>query len=173
MLTAIDAAYRRLLAGLGLLAGASFAALALLVTLNVVLRATRLAAMPWLLEFSEYLLFWATLLAAPWVLSLGAHVRVDLLLSGLGPGAARRVEIAVDVMGLAISAALFYYSLLATMDAYRIGSLIIKELVIAEWWLFAVMPATTLLLVVEFMRRAAYAWRHEPADGPAPPRDGL
>lgn len=147
------AAYDRLLLGLGALAGLVIAAMAVLITLDVTLRNAGLANMPWLLELSEYALYVTTFIAAPWVLSLGSHVRVDLLTASVPRAAARVLEIIADLLGLAISAIMGWYGLRIVIDGIARGDLIYKEIVIPEWWLLVFIPFGCLLLAIEFLRR--------------------
>jgi TRAP-type C4-dicarboxylate transport system permease small subunit len=157
-------AFDLLLAALGALAGLAIAAIALLVSLDVLMRNVGLGTLPWLLELVEYALYGATFLAAPWVLSLGAHVRVDIVVTSLPRRAAAALEVLVDLAGAAVALVLMRYGLEATLEARRIGALIVPE-----WWLLAVIPFASLLLAVEFVRRAlrpaAAARRSAPAEG--------
>lgn len=139
----------------GAVAAAVFAALALMVTADVALRNLGLYNMPWLIEVAEYGLYVATFVAAPWILRLGGHVRVDVLVAALPDAWTRLIEVAVDALGLAISLVLFWYGTAAAADAHAIGSIIIKELVLPEWWLLSVIPVSTALLAIEFGRRLA------------------
>ena len=77
------------------MAGVSLGLIALTVTLDVGLRNLGWGNLPWLIEVAEYTLFVSTFLAAPWVLSLGAHVRVDVLVSALPRDAAVAVDFLV------------------------------------------------------------------------------
>ncbi len=149
----VSRAYAALLSAFGLLAGVAFAAIAVLVTLNVILRNLGVMNFPWLLEVSEYVLYVGTFLAAPWVLRLGAHVRVDLLPGLLPRPAARAVTVAAEACGLVFSLVLARHGLNVTMDAFARGDLMFKELVIPEWPLLAVIPVSAALLAVEFTRR--------------------
>ena len=146
-------AHAGLLTGLALLAGAAFAVVALLVTLNVVLRNLGVTNFPWLLEVSEYVLYVGTFLAAPWVLRLGAHVRVDLLLGLLPGAAARAVDILADLCGLVFCLVLARHGWNVTADAFSRGDMMFKELVIPEWPLLSVIPFSGVLLAIEFARR--------------------
>ena len=101
--------YARLLDLCGTLAGLIIALLAVLVSTDVLIRNLGIGNFPWLLEISEYALFVATFLAAPWVLRQGAHVRVDLLVTSLPKRIARPFELAVDLIGIAICLTLLYY----------------------------------------------------------------
>lgn len=160
--------YRLLLTFLGLLAGLVFGMLTLIIGLDVIGRNLGWFNLPWVLEISEYVLYGATFLAAPWVLAENAHVRVDILIGQLPAGLARWLDAGMNLCGLLISAVLVYYGVLATWDSYRLGSLIFKELIFPEWWLLWIMPLSGLLLGLEFIRRG---WQAFTRPGNATPSD--
>lgn len=166
--------YAGLLDAFGLLAGIAFAAVALLVTANVILRNLGITNFPWLLEVSEYVLYGGTFLAAPWVLRLGAHVRVDLLPGLLSRRAARMVTGTAEICGLVFSLVLARHGFNVTHDAFSRGDMMFKELVIPEWPLLAVIPLSASMLAIEFARRlfsgAALDDRRDDAQAPS---DGL
>ena len=137
----------------GLLAGAIIALIAVMVSLDVVLRNLAIGNFPWLIEVTEYALFGITFLAAPWVLHLGAHVRVDILIEALPRKANIVLECLMDIFGFLLSLVLIYYGIVATLDAWSLGSLIFKELIVPEWQLLWVIPFSGLLLALEFMLR--------------------
>ncbi len=170
----LSRAYAVLLDGFGLLAGIAFAAVAVLVTVNVILRNLGITNFPWLLEVSEYVLYGGTFLAAPWVLRLGAHVRVDLLPGLLPERPARVVNAAADTCGLVFSLVLARHGLNVTYDAFMRGDMMFKEIVIPEWPLLAVIPLCAAMLAIEFARRlfAGAATDDRRDDSPAP-SDGL
>ncbi len=145
------------------LAGASFAGLAVMISLDVVLRNIGIVNFPWLLEISEYALYGATFLAAPWVLSQGAHVRVDLLRMTLPKPAARLAEFAADGVGALLAATLMWFGGRVTWDTFQRGDLLYKELVIPEWTLLIVLPISGALLTVEFLRRLSMVLPLQPS----------
>lgn len=161
-------AYRSLLHLCGLSAGLSIAGLAVLITCDVIFRNLGITNFPWLLEVSEYVIFVATFMAAPWVLHLGSHVRVDLVTTALPPHMARYTDVIAGFMGLAMAATLAWYGLRVTIDTFVRGDLLYKELVIPEWPLLAVIPASGLMLAVEFARRIKVVMqdRKPPVDAP-------
>ncbi len=169
---ALKTGYDRFLGFCGLIAGISIAAVAVMVTLDVVLRNLGIGNFPWLIEVVEYELYVATFLATPWVLHQGAHVRVDLLPTLLPPPVARALEVLTDVIGTAISSVLFYYGLAAATDAFDLGSMIFKELVVAEWWLLSILPLSAAMLTVEFLRRLYRVFRGRPPTAPETPVEG-
>ncbi|MEX2453783.1 MAG: TRAP transporter small permease [Rhodospirillaceae bacterium] len=151
----------RLYEGLHGLLGTVVAASILFITagisIDVFARNMGHSVVPWMLEATEYSLFAATFLGAPWVLHLGAHVRIDMLVDKLPRRAGQAVEIATDLIGLAVSAVLLYYSASVTLAARSHGALVIKELIFPEWWIFAVVVLSMVLLCVEFLIRLCNA----------------
>ncbi len=155
--------YHLLMEALGILAGAILGILALLITYDVIARNTALPGVRWAMEVSEYGLTFGTFLAAPWVLYHSAHIRIDMLLRTLPPGGARILELMADTLGLLINAAFTYLTALVMAEAYKLGSVQYKVLVIPEWWLLLPVGLCFLLLCVEFGHRLVRAWRGDVA----------
>jgi TRAP-type C4-dicarboxylate transport system permease small subunit len=155
MMTALSTFYRLLIRACGVVAAILFGVVALLVTMDVVLRNLGFGTLPWIVEVSEYSLPVGTFLTAPWLLHGNQHVRVEILLTSLPRGAARWLDQLADLIGLAGSLTLAWYGLKVIIDSRSIGSLIIKTLVFPEWWLFVPMPVAGVLLAIEFVRRMA------------------
>lgn len=159
MKATLGGAYGAMLHACGLAAGLAIAGLAVLITLDVILRNLGITNFPWLLEVSEYVIYGATFLAAPWVLHMGSHVRVDLLVSALPTRLAAGLNLVAELMGLVASATLAWHGIRVTLDTFSRGDLLYKELVIPEWPLLAVIPLSGVLLSAEFARRFAAALR--------------
>ena len=151
--------YGRLLTGIGYLVAASICAMAILITLDVGLRAFRIGNLPWLNEVAEYALYAGTFLAAPWALRLGAHVRIDIIVDGLPDRASRSLEQFVDLLGGGISAVFLYFGCVGTLEAYEFGHMQFKTITIANWPLLSVFALSMLLLTTEFAFRFARACR--------------
>jgi TRAP-type C4-dicarboxylate transport system permease small subunit len=97
--------------------------------------------------------FAAAFLGAPWVLRLGAHVRVDILLHSVPAPVGRGLDMLANVAGLAISAALFWFALAVGTSSWEDGARVIKSFIFPEWWVFAVVTVSAALLGIEFARR--------------------
>jgi TRAP-type C4-dicarboxylate transport system permease small subunit len=146
-------AYGLFLQGLAGAAALLLGAMAVLVTLDVVMRNVGLGTIAWVNEVSEYSLPVATLLIAPWLLYRNEHVRLDVLLVSVPRAASRFLEKSCDVIGIAICAVFVWYSVRLILDSSRIGSMVVKTLAIPEWWQYAMVPLCFSLLAVEFARR--------------------
>jgi TRAP-type C4-dicarboxylate transport system permease small subunit len=164
-MTALAAAHGRLLAGLAMAAAWLLLAMVGLITVNVTLRSLGWGVIAWTDEVSEYAVYAITLLAAPWLLRLGQHVRVDVAIRTLPPAAGWVIELIADAVGVGVSLALLWYGAIAVVASARTGSITVKNLVFPEWWVLAPLPLCFLLLAVEFglRLRALYA-------GPRAPR---
>lgn len=153
----LSAAYGRLLAGLALLASLLLAAMMLIICADVLLRNVALIpgmrGVEWSNEVSEALLYLITLLAAPWLLRQGQHIRVDLLLRALPRRVAWQCEIVADVLAFGCCVALVWYGARATWASYAAGSTTIKTLITPEWWSLAPLPLAFALLAVEVVFR--------------------
>lgn len=146
-------AYQRVMHGCGLAAALSLAIVMLLICCDVVLRNLGLASMPWVVEVTEYALYFCTFLAAPWLLHRNEHVRLDLLAAKLSRRQARDLERLIAVLCLCVSLALTWYSLAVIADARAAGTVVIKTLRFPEWWLFIPLPLCFGLLALESLRR--------------------
>ncbi len=152
-MTRASVAFGRLLDALAIMAALILLAMVVVVAADIVLRNLVGAGFAWANEVSEYALYLMTLLTAPWLLRRGQHVRLDIILTLVPPRVAWLMEAIGDVLGFAVSVTLVRYGLDMTFDSARLGAITIKNLVFAEWWLLAPLPAVFVLLAVEFVFR--------------------
>ena len=145
--------YHALMQACGGTAAISLGLAALLVAFDVIARNLDLAALPWVVEVSEYSLPFATFLAAPWLLYRNEHVRLDLLLTSLPRSVARAIGRAADMVGLLICLVFLWFGVYVIVDSARHGSIVDKTLSFPEWWLYVPVPFCFTLLAIEFVRR--------------------
>ena len=150
-----EALFDRVLAAFAAAGALLVAAMALSITINVVLRNAGAPTLLGLLDLIEYGLLAVTFLAAPWVLAKNAHVAVDLIPSILPPRAARVLVRVVACIGFAVSAVLLRYSAEAMLASAARGSMIRQAFVFPEWWVLAIMPLGLALICLEFLRQIA------------------
>ena len=147
--------FGRVLDALAATAALILLAMVVVVTADIVLRNTGIGGFRWANEVSEYALYVTTLLTAPWLLRRGQHVRLDVVLTMLPPRVAWTLEVLGDVLGFAVCVVMVRYGVAMVHDSWRLGAVTIKNLVFPEWWLLAPLPATFVLLAVEFVFRFA------------------
>ena len=107
-----------------------------------------LQGLAWSNELSETGLYLITVLAAPWLLRQGQHIRVDILLRALPRTVGWACEWLSDAVALACCVAVAVYGTRAAWESYVQGSITIKTLVTPEWWTLAPLPAAFALLEV-------------------------
>ena len=162
----LSSLYGRLLAALAWVACLLVLAMTLMICLDVLLRNVALVpsmrGLDWSNDVSEAMLFLITMLAAPWLLHRGQHIRVDILLRALPKRLAWSCEWLADVIGFACCVVMVLYGAKMTLASYASGALSVKALITPEWWLLAPLPVAFTLLAIEMlfrMRRLAHAER--------------
>lgn len=164
-------AWGKVLEAFALAACALLGAMALMICADVLLRNVQLIpgvdGLPWSNELSETTLYLVTMLAAPWLLREGRHIRVDIVLRVLPPRVGWICEWICDVIAFSCCVCVAVYGARATWESYAHGSLTIKTLVLPEWWTLAPLPLAFALLSVEMlfrMRRLALGERAPRSD---------
>jgi TRAP-type transport system small permease protein len=167
----LSALYGRLLEALAFVACALLFLMMLMICADVLLRNVALVdglrGLEWSNEVSEAMLYLITMLAAPWLLRRGQHIRVDIVLRAIPKRLAWYVEWLCDVLALGCCIVMVFYGTHMAMASKAAGSLSIKTLVTPEWWLLAPLPAAFALLGMEVlfrMRRLYYAERAPRSD---------
>lgn len=150
--------YHALMASCGVTAAALFGSMALLVSVDVFMRNLGLGTLPWSVEMTEYMLMVATFVAAPWLLYVGDHIRIDMLLRAASPTGRWLLEVVTDLAGLVICAVLAWQCFVVTQDAAAQGGVVFKVLIFPEWWLNLPMGFACVMLTVEFARRLRAAF---------------
>lgn len=125
----------------------------LMITIDVGLRFFGGRGIGWTGEVSEYILYLSTFLAAPWLLRMGRHVRLDLVLRALPPQLGWVAEWLTDLVGAVVCAALAVSGVRILLASKAGANLVIKTLEFPEWYLLIPVPVTFLLLVIEFIFR--------------------
>ena len=161
---ALEGRFGALIEGLALLASAALLAMVVIICADVLTRNVAIPGMPrgvaWSNEVSELLLYAITLLAAPWLLREGRHIRVDIVLRVLPKRTAYACEWIADALGLVSCLWMVVYGSSAAWKSALSSALSIKTLVMPEWWFLAPLPICFALLAIEFvfrMRRLARA----------------
>lgn len=129
---------------------------AILIVADLVLRKLGLPLIKGMQEIIEYALYVVVFLGAPWVLRLGAHIRIDIMLSMIGEKRARFFEIILDLVGFVICLLLVYYGVRNLIDAYEFGSAQRQVFVVMEWHLLVIFVLSFVLCALEFLLRI---WR--------------
>jgi TRAP-type C4-dicarboxylate transport system permease small subunit len=146
-------AYDRFYSLLGTAAAVLFGVMAVAISVDVITRNLGVGTIPWINEAAEYVQYAAAFLGVPWVLRLGAHVRVDIILRAAPPRLTTVLEILANLFGIAISATLLYFTVAVGRASWHSDALVIRSFVFPEWWIFALLGFSATLLLIEFIRR--------------------
>jgi len=149
----LERGFDALLRTMARLAAVVFACAAALIPIDLVLRNAFDASIYGLLDAIEYGLLAATFLAAPWVLSINAHVSVDLFVAALAGRARRLADTLANLVGAGAAAVFLWFAVVAAAQSIERGTMIRTAFVIPEWWVLAVAPVSMGLILVEFARR--------------------
>jgi TRAP-type C4-dicarboxylate transport system permease small subunit len=167
----LQAAFGRLYDALVLLACLLLLVMVASITLDVLLRNVAIAGLPRGFEaandVSEYSLYLCTLLAAPWLLRAGQHIRVDILLRAIPARLAWICEWVSDAMALAACITVAWMGSVMAARSYASGAIQIRSIVVPEWWVLVPLPIAFALLAIEFvfrMRRLARGPRRPRSD---------
>ena len=167
---ALEAGFGKAIESLALVASVALLAMVAIICADVLTRNVAIPGMPrgvaWSNEISGLLLYLITLLAAPWLLREGRHIRVDIVLRVLPRRTAYACEWIADVLGLLSCLWLVAYGGSAAWKSAQSSALSIKTLVMPEWWFLAPLPVCFALLAIEFGFRMRRLARSEPG-----PRD--
>jgi TRAP-type transport system small permease protein len=153
VMTLLSGWYERVLDGLMLTACLLLLGMAVMIGADVVSRNAGAGGIAVSNELSEDALYLMTLLAAPWLLRQGQHIRIDIILRALPTRVAWLLEWVGDIVGLLCCLYFVWYGTLITAASYSAGSIIIKTLITPEWWTLAPLPVGFVLLGIEFIFR--------------------
>lgn len=121
-------------------------------------------SVPSLAEFGGFLFVAAAVLALPATLRAAGHVRVTLILRGVGPLGNRVLAAVVLVVAIGIAGFLAWHVILDVLDAYRSGSVSYGRIVVPIWIPKAVMAVGLVVFTVALIDELVTALRgHDPA----------
>jgi TRAP-type C4-dicarboxylate transport system permease small subunit len=167
-----NAVFDRVLDITAFLGGALLVFLILSVCWEVVLRYFFNKPTSWVVEVSGYIVLWVPFLVSAWVLRKGSHIRMDLLISGLKPkGQAILNTITFSIAAL-ICFIITWYGVKVVIDLYQTGFITQTFLRIYKWPIIAIIPISTSLLFLEFLRKITNAlsgWKHPEGNDKMPP----
>lgn len=154
-----DKSLGHLLLGLALLACGLVVLMVVVICADVLVRNLGMGNVAWASEVAEYTLYLSTFFAAPWLLRVGGHVRMDIVLQALPSRVGWALELLTDVIGIVACTALAVASANVAVASARQGSLVFKVLVFPEWWLLAPGSLMFGVLALEFCWRLRRQWK--------------
>lgn len=139
---------------LGAIIGAALIALTVFTTVgDVIARQLGSKLFFWQVDFVELALMSSAFLIAPWLLSRGAHVRVDIAITLLPDRVGQALNRLANLIGMLICIILAVFAVQEVIGSASRGSLIIRAFVIQEWWMLTFAPFAFVTLAIEFALR--------------------
>jgi TRAP-type C4-dicarboxylate transport system permease small subunit len=152
-MTKLNKIYDRILDITVILAGALLIFQMVSVCLEVVLRYFFNRPTTWVVEIAAYIVLWIPYLGAAWILRNDGHVRMDLLLGFVSPKIRLILNIFTSFIAAFICVILTWYGVKVVIDLYQTNFLTQTYLMLHKWPIIAVIPLSTFLLLIEFLRK--------------------
>lgn len=144
--------YDRLIVALAVVAGVSYLLITFAIVVDVLMRNAGMRPFQAVSALVEYVLLFATMAAAPWLLRKGGHVAIQSLVEtfpgGVRRGLARGLMLATVVM----FAFLAWRAVLGAMDEIRFGGVDMRSINIPAWVSYALLASGFALLAAETLR---------------------
>ena len=144
--------YDGLIVGLAIIVGAMTGAMPILIAYDVITRNLGFYPPSWAVPVNEYVLLYATVLVAPWLVRRKGHVFVEVLIAALRGRARRVLAIAVYLVCSAISLIIAYYAFRMAVNAIFSGETDVRSFPMPVWLLYGPMSLAFLLTATEFLR---------------------
>jgi TRAP-type C4-dicarboxylate transport system permease small subunit len=125
------------------------------VTLDICARYFFNKPLLWTHEVTEYAMVWVTFLGAAWVLRKEGHVIVDIVPSRLNAKAKAMLFTVVSIIGIPMMFLFIWYGTKVTIDLYLTKRMLSTVMMPPAWILYTIIPLGSLLLMLQFLRRAA------------------
>ena len=144
--------YDRFLDVCGVVPGIIVVFIVLGISSDVILRNFGISGIEAIIELIEIGLYVLTFVGAAYVLRLGRHVTVDVIITSLPESIRYPVAIAASCIMVVVSLFVLVFSARVTFAAFQDNSMIVESLIFPEWYLLALMPPAAVLLTIESLR---------------------
>jgi TRAP-type C4-dicarboxylate transport system permease small subunit len=121
---------------------------------NVLVRYFTNASFAFTEEFSVFLLVVMTLAGASAAFARNRHIRMEYFVGKLGPGAHRRVEILVTLVGAVLFAVLAFYGFYLFLDDWQYGTTS-PGIGVPQWIYTVWLPLFSVLITLRILGRLA------------------
>ena len=144
---------------LGHVSALLIALMMLTVVYDVIARLVFRAPTLWVIDINEYLLVYVTFIPAAWILLRDGHVKVEIAVARLQPGAQRVMSLVTDLVGLFYCALLTWQGWLVAWGAFQHGYRFSTALAFPQFPVFAIIPLGAGWLGLAFLVRLLSAAR--------------
>ena len=152
MVSGLVKTYNYLLHGMVVCAGITIFTAVILIIIDVLMRIAGLDPLLFILTTVEYILLWFTMLAAPYLLRIKAHVFIDAVTQFFPPFIKRVVAKCVYLACIVASSIYCYHLIILLVQAIESGEIDMRSFEIPMWILFVSMPLCFAMCAFEFGR---------------------
>jgi len=110
-------------------------------------------ALDWTFEVIIFLVIWAVFLAAARLVTVGGHIRIDIVLQRLGPRAQRWFALFAAALALAVAILLLWSGVLVVSEALRWGETSSSTLRVPLWIYYLSLPVGAALMALRLVLR--------------------
>lgn len=107
----------------------------------------------WVTEFGAYVMLWCPFLVAAYVLRENKHVTMDLVLLSLKPQPQFVLNLITTILGMVVSAIVTFFGVRVVIELCLSGERTETYLALLKWPIMGIIPFSTFLLTVEFLRK--------------------
>ena len=113
----------------------------------------------WVIDVSTIFIFLITFLGAPWLLREEGHVSLDMLKNVFSRKVWGRLQCSNSIICAIFCAIISVYGVKETVITYRMDLVWDMPLAPPKWPFILVVPVGTILMAIQFLRRAQVFWR--------------
>jgi TRAP-type C4-dicarboxylate transport system permease small subunit len=113
------------------------------------------------MEMNEYSLLYIPFLGAAWLLRSNGHITVDILDNLLSDKPKFVLNIAVCLLGIAMSAVLFWYGAIISLEMLAGDIRSLTALKFPQFYVLSVIPIGSFVLMLEFLRKLVCLFKPE------------
>lgn len=121
------------------------------VVLDALLRYFLRSPQIWVVELSEYSLYYICFLGTPWLLRKGGHTNIDILVNCFRPRIQNKLNAGMSILGAVLCIVIFWHTGKITFKYFLTGYTTVTLLEFPLWPLFAAIPLSMLLCSIEFL----------------------
>ncbi len=157
-MTRLDSIFDSILDASAFLAGILLVFQMLSVCWEVVMRYFFNSPTIWVMEICGYTLLWIPFLSAAWALREGYHVKMDIITVHLSPKSLSVLNMITAVIAAVICFIITFFGIKVAIDLHQTNFLTQTGLMLPKWPIVAIIPVSTLLLFIEFLRKIYKLW---------------
>lgn len=158
-LTKVGTVFDRIIGSLAFVAGILIIFIMLAIGSEIVTRYFLGKPPVGVMDISEIAILYITFLGAAWLLSIEGHVKMDIVLNRLRPRAQSIFNIVTSIVAAIICLILFWFSTEVTWDTFQRGLWEVGIMEIPTFTIVLIIPIGSLMLFIQFLRRAYGYWR--------------